>query len=184
MNQRMNERGLLLRLLRALGGLALVVLVALALVSGLVFVQGQRSEVQRVDVIVVLYPASAPSGHLNHAVELYRQGQAARLLLVGADAEEQQASLVSRGLPQAALFAIDASGSRTARVQAASNYALSNGLSSALLVSTPEHLLLDLKIAHDQGLEGHGAPLPTAAQELPDIMRASLDYWRYVLLGS
>ncbi|MEI7610790.1 MAG: RNA ligase family protein [Rhodospirillaceae bacterium] len=56
----------------------------------------------------------------------------------------------------------------------------SGGAQSLLVASAPADQLLSLKVAHDQGLRAYGAPTPTAVLDLLDVLRAALDYWRYV----
>jgi hypothetical protein len=77
----------------------------------------------------------------------------------------------------------DASASRAAHLRAAAELAYRENIQTVLIVSHPDQLLLDLKMAGDHGLDAYGAPLPGEARAVPGIVQASLDYWRYVLLG-
>jgi uncharacterized SAM-binding protein YcdF (DUF218 family) len=171
-----------LGIVRALVILVLLALLALGLVCVLVVVQGQRDEARRADAIVVLYPAVASREHLEHALNLYQEGHSARLVLAGEDIANVQAALVSQGIPEAALLAQEESGSRYAHLQGITQMLYAQGLSSVLLVDSPDRLLLDLKMARDMGLIAYGSPVPGDRPEMQEILRASLDYWQYVLL--
>lgn len=179
---RLHRQQVTLGIARAVAILALLALLAFGLVCVLVVVQGQRDEARRADAIVVLYPAVASRDHLEHALNLYQAGHAARLVLAGEDIATMQAALVSQGIPEAALLAQEASGSRYARLRSITELLYAQGLSSVLLIDSPDHLLLDLKMARDLGLTAYGSPVPGAEPEIQEVLRASLDYWQYVLL--
>ncbi|NJO05346.1 MAG: hypothetical protein HC876_07385 [Chloroflexaceae bacterium] len=174
----------LLRLLRAVLVVAAVVGLALLLVGGLVVVQGQRDDTRRADAIAGLYLASSPPAHLDQMIQLYRQGYAARLFLAGNNLDDAEALLVSRGLPAEVIFRPDEdSGGRFAAMQDIAALAAAEESRTILLVSPSDDLLLELKMSADTGLVAFGSPLPDTPLDLPDVLRSTLEYWRYVLVG-
>lgn len=170
-------------MLRTTGVLFLLMFVALVLVALLTVIQAKRDETQQVDAIVVLNTGSFPELTLNHALELYRRGYAARLLLTGTQVAEMHAILISQGVPEVALLVADESSQRTARMRKARTLAQAEGVNSVLLVGEPEQLLLDLKMAHDMGLNAYGAPDPDVPLDMQRVVQSSLDYWQYILMG-
>lgn len=176
----------LIHSLRTVTALVLLVLFAIGLVSGLIILQGQRDEARRVDAIVVLYPAGEARTYIDHGVKLYRLGHATRLVTIGAGSEDEALNLSREGLPEAAIFPIEQTDSRTNRLREAMDLLYEQGLQSALIVDEPSYLLLDLKVAGDLGIRAYGSPplLEDRAFDLQEPLQASLAYWRYILLGS
>jgi hypothetical protein len=171
---------------RALALVALLALLALALVAALVFWQGERDEVRRADAIVLLSASVQPDeAALDYALTLYRERQAP-LLVLAADEESDLYMLVQQsGFPTEDLLLAEvaAAAGEPAQLRAVAVLAAREGIQTVLLVSHPDQLLLCLKIAGDQELTAYGAPLPNQARTFPGIMQASLNYWRFVLLG-
>ncbi len=171
-------------ILRALALLALLIFLALALVAALVFWQGERDEVRRADALVLL--PSTPqlqSAAFNYAQTLYRQGQAPVLILAAAEDSELDIQARQADIPEEdVLFAEADAASRAAHLRAVAEIARREGIQSVLLVSHPDQLLVDLKIAGDAGLEAYGTPPPGSERAFPAMVQASLDYWHYVLL--
>lgn len=172
-------------ILRALALLALLTFLALALVVGLVYWQGERDEVRRAEALVLLPPTmQAYASSVDYAQTLYRRGQAPTLIVAAEEGSElhtlaQQSTIDDEDL----LLAEAAAESRAAHLRAVAEVANQEGIQTVLLVSHPDQLLLDLKIAGDVGLAAYGAPLPGSERTFPAMVQASLDYWRYVLLG-
>jgi uncharacterized SAM-binding protein YcdF (DUF218 family) len=172
-------------ILRALALLALLAGLALALVVALVYWQGERSEVRRVDALVLLpTTAQLQSAAFNYAQTLYRQGQAPVLILAAEEDSDLDTQARQANIPEEDVLLAEAeAASRAAYLRAVAELARGEGIQSVLLVSHPDQLLLDLKIAGDAGLEAYGAPPPGSERDFPTMVQASLDYWNYVLLG-
>ncbi|NJN65430.1 MAG: DUF218 domain-containing protein [Chloroflexaceae bacterium] len=176
-----------------------LVLAALVLVGELVVLQGQRDESRRVDALVVLC-AGVNDGDdgddgddditvcVNHALDRYRQGLASHLVLLeaaeGAAAQHLREALATHHLPAEALLTVGRSGHDQADMQHIAALLYQHGMNRVLLVDTPDALLRHLKMARDLGLVAYGAPLPNSrSPELRAVLRASLDYWSYVLFN-
>lgn len=171
------------RLLRGFAALLSIALVAVLLVSILIVVQSKRDEARPVDAIIVLHADRPERDIVEYALRLYWQRYARRLMLVGSDLATVRAELVDKGVPERTLLLAESTdGTRISMLQAA-DVAYQHQIQSVLIVTAPEELLLNLKIAHDQGLLAYGSP-PYTLQVYPlPLVQSSLNYWRYILLG-
>lgn len=152
------------------------VVVALLLVGGTairVWQLGRVDERQPVDMIVVLgaaqydgEPSPVFRARLQHALELYEEGVAPRILTVGGAAAgdaftEAQAGeqwLVENGVPGQALLPVDEGRDTYESFEAVAAVAEQRGWSSAVLVSDPWHSLRSRTMADDVGLDATTSP--------------------------
>lgn len=156
-----------------------------------VFFFGTRDEATRADAIVVLgaaqydgRPSPVLKGRLDHAITLYRDSMAARLILTGgvgvgdtvSEAEVGRRYVITQGVHPSAIL-IEKSGlSSVASMRAVSEVMSTNDLSSAILVSDPFHMLRLRLLAMGMGIDAHSSP----TRHSP-IVRGSPEEWRYVL---
>ncbi len=163
----------------ALWIVAVVALVQVVLAIA-VWWQGAHDDRQPADAILVLGAAQwngAPSpilrARLDHALTLYREGYAPRLLLTGGvgDGDEYSEAgvgaryLEAQGVPAEAILLEDHGRSSHESIRSAAGILANAGLSRVLLVSDPPHMLRILRIAQSAGLEAHGS----AAQNSPAV---------------
>jgi uncharacterized SAM-binding protein YcdF (DUF218 family) len=161
------------------------------------------SEIDRVDVIVVLgaaqyqgVPSPVLEGRLEHAVLLYRQGRAERVLVLGGgrpgdvstEAEAGRAYLIDHGLPPEAVVALPVGSTTLESLRAAAAWMRERGLTTAFLVSDPWHNLRIHRMARDLGIEGYvSATWRSAARSqrtrLEGYLREVFAYLAYRLLG-
>jgi uncharacterized SAM-binding protein YcdF (DUF218 family) len=152
------------------------VVVALLLVGGTairVWQLGRVDERQPVDMIVVLgaaqydgRPSPVFRARLQHALELYEEGVAPRIVTVGGAADgdaftEAQAGeqwLVENGVPGQALLPVDEGRDTYESFEAVAGVAEQRGWSSAVLVSDPWHSLRSRTMADDVGLDATTSP--------------------------
>ncbi|GAA4939349.1 uncharacterized SAM-binding protein YcdF (DUF218 family) [Actinomycetospora succinea] len=152
------------------------VVVALLLVGGTairVWQLGRVDERQPVDMIVVLgaaqydgRPSPVFRARLQHALELYEEGVAPRIITVGGAAAgdaftEAQAGeqwLVENGVPGQALLPVDEGRDTYESFEAVAAVADQRGWSSAVLVSDPWHSLRSRTMADDVGLDATTSP--------------------------
>ncbi|MFC5140655.1 YdcF family protein [Actinomycetospora rhizophila] len=152
------------------------VVVALLLVGGTAFrvwQLGRVDERQPVDMIVVLgaaqydgEPSPVFRARLQHALELYEEGVAPRIITVGGAAAgdaftEAQAGeqwLVENGVPGQALLPVDEGRDTYESFEAVAAVAEQRGWSSAVLVSDPWHSLRSRTMADDVGLDATTSP--------------------------
>lgn len=172
-----------LRLLRGIVALVIMALVAVILVSILIIVQSKRDEARPVDAIVILQADRAERDTVNYALRLYWQRYAPRLVLVGNDLATVRTELLSKGVPERTLLLAESADAHQTHMLQAADVAYQHQIQSVLIVNIPEELLLDLKIAHDQGLLAYGSPPYTLKVYPQPLLQSSLNYWRYILLG-
>ncbi|GAA4882951.1 YdcF family protein [Actinomycetospora straminea] len=152
------------------------IVVALLLVGGTavrVWQLGRVDERQPVDMIVVLgaaqydgRPSPVFRARLQHALELYEEGVAPRIVTVGGAAAgdaftEAQAGeqwLVENGVPGQALLPVDEGRDTYESFEAVAAVAEARGWRSAVLVSDPWHSLRSRTMADDVGLEATTSP--------------------------
>lgn len=152
------------------------VVVALLLVGGTAFrvwQLGRVDERQPVDMIVVLgaaqydgRPSPVFRARLQHALELYEEGVAPRIVTVGGAAAgdaftEAQAGeqwLVENGVPGQALMPVDEGRDTYESFEAVAAVAEQRGWESAVLVSDPWHSLRSRTMADDVGLDATTSP--------------------------
>lgn len=163
----------------------------------------EASRIDHVDVILVLgaaqyggRPSPVFQGRLDHAVLLYRQRFADRILVLGAgqpgdevtEAEAGADYLVSQGIPHAAVDPSPFGSTSFESLEAASEWMESEALDSAFLVSDPWHNLRIRRMARDLGIEGYvSATFQSAATSqgtrLAGYLRETFAYVFYRLAG-
>jgi uncharacterized SAM-binding protein YcdF (DUF218 family) len=161
------------------------------------------SDVQKADAIVVLGAAQyngTPSpdfqGRLDHALLLYRQGRAPRVLVLGSkqpgdrttEAASGGAYLTSHGVPPSAVVEIPVGHTSWESLQAAAAQMKRDGMSSAFLVSDPWHNARIKRMADDLGLEAFASATWTSAYEtrssrLGEYARETFAYLDYRIFG-
>jgi uncharacterized SAM-binding protein YcdF (DUF218 family) len=156
-----------------------------------VFSFGARDEATRADAIVVLgaaqydgRPSPVLKGRLDHAVALYRDSLAARMILTGgvgvgdtvSEAEVSRRYVIKQGVNPAAILIERGGLSSVASMRAVSDVMSANGLASAILVSDPFHMLRLRLMAAGMGIRARSSPTP-----LSPIDRGSPEEWRYIL---
>jgi vancomycin permeability regulator SanA len=166
------------------GVLALVLLVFILLIgaSGIIVWRAAHtddaSRVERADVIIVLgaaqydgTPSPVFQGRLDHALLLYQQGRADRVMVVGSKAPgdtttEAQAGrdyLVSKGVPPGAAIAEPVGRTTYESLVGAARYMQGHDMQSAFLVSDPWHNARIERMASDLGFQGYASATWTSA---------------------
>lgn len=183
------KRGWLL-LLAVTSSLALLWLSAVAAV----YLAGQKPELRRADAILVLgaaqyngRPSPVLRARLDHALHLYRERYAPRLIVTGgvgqgdtlSEGEVARRYAVEQGVPDSMIL-VDRLGATSAEsVEAAAGLMRENGLSTALLVSDSYHMLRLELLARMAGIRAYRAPTPSGP-----IDRDAGTHRRYVLRES
>lgn len=199
----------LVRRHRVLAGIAIVLLAVLVVVGASAITvwraahTDDASHVERVDVIIVLgaaqydgTPSPVFQGRLDHAVLLYRQGRADRVMVVGSKAPgdtttEAQAGrdyLVSQGIPAGAAFAEPVGRTTYESLVGAADYMRRHGMKSAFLVSDPWHNARIKRMASDLGFQGYASATWTSAARSEETrstgyVRETLAYLYYRVFG-
>jgi uncharacterized SAM-binding protein YcdF (DUF218 family) len=155
--------------------------IAVSLVAGItalrIWQQGDRDEQRPVDAIVVLgaaqydgRPSPVFAARLDHAVALWHAGLATAFVVTGGklpgdrttEAAVARRYAVERGVPEDAIFGEDEAHNTLTSLRTVATMMRAHGLSSAVLVSDPTHMLRVLRIADDLGIEAYGSPTPTS----------------------
>ena len=161
--------------------LAVVGSLAVTLVAGFatlrIWQQGARDEQRPVDVIVVLgaaqydgRPSPVFAARLDHAVALWDAGLAKAFVVTGGklpgdrttEAAVAREYALRRDVPAAAIFGEDEAHDTLASIRSVAAMMKARGLTSALFVSDPTHMLRVLRIAADLGIQAYGSPTPTS----------------------
>ena len=167
-----------------LTGVALVLLVVMTMVGASAITvwraahTDDASRVERADIIIVLgaaqyngTPSPVFQGRLDHAVLLFQQHRADRVMVVGGKAPgdsttEAQAGrdyLVSQGIPAAAALAEPVGRTTYESLIGAARYMRQHGMESAFLVSDPWHNARIKRMASDLGIQGYASATWTSA---------------------
>ena len=158
-----------------LGGVASVVLVGFTTFR--IWEQGQRDERPASDAIVVMgaaqydgTPSPILAARLDHAIELFQNGVAPRLIVTGGKAEGDQTTeaasgrdyAIAHGVPADAILAEDRSRTTIESIRGVATLMADAGLDRAVFVSDRSHMLRVLQMASDNGIQAYGSPTQTS----------------------
>jgi uncharacterized SAM-binding protein YcdF (DUF218 family) len=173
---------LLVALAFALGGCALTAYTTLR-----IWQVGQDDGRRHVDAIVVLgaaqyngRPSGALAARLDHAIALYKEGDAQYLITTGGnlpgdnytEAETGFNYAVARGVPRSALLTENTGRTTLESIEHVRAIFDARHLHTALFVSDRSHMLRVLRQAQDQGIDAWGSPTETS----PDDIEQDLFY--------
>jgi uncharacterized SAM-binding protein YcdF (DUF218 family) len=173
----------ILAILAALAG----ILVQTWSVARAIRIQSSVDEVQHSDVILVLgaaeyrgKPSPVLQARLNHALFLYHQQWAPRILTTGGaggdptftEAEVGRAYLSSHGIPSEAIITETEGASTVESTVAAAEIMRRMNLKSCIVVSDGYHIYRVKKMLESQGMQVYGSPRPT------QLHVASPEGWR------
>jgi uncharacterized SAM-binding protein YcdF (DUF218 family) len=157
--------------------------------------------VDHTDVIIVLgaaqyngTPSPVFAGRLEQAANLFDQGRAPRVLVVGSkepgdtdtEAQAGRSWLIGHGLPSTAVFADPQGNSTLTSLEGAAAFMHQRGLHTAFLVSDPWHNLRIKRMASDLGIKGYASATWHSAAEsegprLDGYLRETFAYLYYRL---
>lgn len=161
----------------------------LALLS--VFLFAARDEARPVDTIVVLgaaqydgRPSPVLRARLDHAIELYRADIAPRMILTGgvgvgdtvSEAEVGRRYAIRQGVAADAILLERGGLSSNASMRAVAELMRAHGLTSAVLVSDPFHMLRLRLLAASLGLQARASPTRSSPIDV-----GSPEGWRHIL---
>ena len=160
-------------LLRAVAGAVLVAALVVGGTGFRVWQVARTDDRSPADVVVVLgaaqydgRPSSILQARLDHAARLYRQGVAPMVVTVGGrragdtftEAQAGEQYLVTAGLPDDAVHAVDAGSDTLTSLRAVAGAAEEHGWRTAVIVSDPWHTLRARTMARDAGLSAWTSP--------------------------
>jgi uncharacterized SAM-binding protein YcdF (DUF218 family) len=148
--------------------------------------QGNQDDRAHADAIVVMgaaqydgRPSPVFAARLDHAIDLYHEGIAPYLIVTGGkqegdrttEAASARAYAMARDVPADAILAEDRSRTTLQSIRGVAALMQEHGLSTAVFVSDPSHMLRVLKMASDEGLTSHGSPTRTSPVDGDAIRR-------------
>ena len=148
--------------------------------------QGNRDERTPADAIVVMgaaqydgRPSPVFAARLDHAIDLFHDGVAPRLIVTGGKREGDRTTeaasarryAVEHGVPDEAILSEDASRTTLQSIRRVATLMHDRGMGSAVFVSDPSHMLRVLRMASDEGISGFGSPTRTSPLERDAVAR-------------
>jgi uncharacterized SAM-binding protein YcdF (DUF218 family) len=179
---------------RVVGAAVLLVGLTWGLLALTIFLFGRRDEAREADAIVVLgaaqydgRPSPVLRARLDHAVQLYDDGVAPRLIFTGgvgrgdtvSEAEVSRRYAMRAGVPDSAILLERAGLSSVESMAAVADLMREGGYDSAVLVSDPFHMLRLRLLASRHGFRAYSSPTRTS----PISSDPALE-WRHVLRES
>jgi uncharacterized SAM-binding protein YcdF (DUF218 family) len=161
-----------------IGGLTVIVVIGYATYR--IWDQGTRDERGPADAIVVMgaaqydgRPSPVFAARIDHAIELFRDGVAPRLIVTGGKQEGDRTTeaasarqyAIANGVPAEAILAEDQSRTTLESIRGVAALMADRDLASAVFVSDPSHMFRVLQMAGDAGIEAHGSPTTTSPVE-------------------
>ena len=152
-----------------------------------VWAEGQRDDSRPADAIVVMgaaqydgRPSPVFAARIEHAIDLFRDGVAPRLIVTGGkqegdrttEAASARAYAIARGVPPTAILFEDKSRTTLESIRALRSLMDQNDLKTAVFVSDRPHMLRVLRMAADEGITAYGSPTTTSPIEGDPLKRA------------
>jgi uncharacterized SAM-binding protein YcdF (DUF218 family) len=157
------------------GGLLVVVAAGAAALR--IWQHATTDEQRPSDAIVVLgaaqydgRPSPVFEARLEHAVQLWHGGIAKAFVVTGGklegdrttEAAVARAYAIEHGVPEDAIFGEDTAHNTLTSLRAVRDQLDKRGMTSAVFVSDPTHMLRVLRIADDLGIDAYGSPTTTS----------------------
>src|SRR5881397_3492836 len=145
-----------------------------------------RDEAQPADAIVVLgaaqyngRPSPVLKARLDHAYELYKQGNSKKVITTGSygpdpnfsEAHVSTQYLIQHGVSVANIITEQGSGSTYDSIQAAAGLMHAKGWTTALVVSDGFHLFRIKRMFQDNGILAYTSPAPNSPIEIASSQR-------------
>ncbi len=142
--------------------------------------QGGRDERRAADAIVVMgaaqydgRPSPLFAARLDHAIALYHEGFAPRIIVTGGKREGDRTTEADSGrryairhdVPEGAILAEDTSRTTLQSIRGVAALMDESRLRTAVFVSDPTHMLRVLRMAADVGIDAYGSPTRTSPLE-------------------
>jgi uncharacterized SAM-binding protein YcdF (DUF218 family) len=175
---------------QALARLVIAGLIAGTAVAGYaayrIWDQGNRDERLPTDAIVVMgaaqydgRPSPVFAARLDHAIDLFHEGVAPRLIVTGGKREGDRTTeaasariyAVQHDVPDEAIISEDQSRTTLQSIRGVAALMRDGGFESATFVSDPSHMFRVLRMASDEGITAYGSPTRTSPLERDTIRR-------------
>lgn len=161
----------LIAIIALIGMTALLLgMVAAALLAG-------RNEQRTADLALIATPRTLSPTLVDQIFNLHEQKLVEWIVLVGEGESELRATLIARGVAEAALV----EGPASTNLHSLSDLEILKRAQSILVITTPRFQLSTIKFMRDQGLRTYHVPMQGSTFNIRDLLEASLIYWRYAL---
>ena len=176
--------------MRAIARLFVAGLIAAVALAGYaayrIWDQGNRDERPSADVIVVMgaaqydgRPSPVFAARLDHAIDLYHEGVAPRLIVTGGKREGDRTTeaasariyAVQHDVPNEVILSEDQSRTTLQSIRGVAGLMRDAGFETAVFVSDPSHMLRVLQMASDEGIAAYGSPTRTSPLEHDAVRR-------------
>jgi uncharacterized SAM-binding protein YcdF (DUF218 family) len=152
-----------------------------------IWTEGGRDEARPASAIVVLgaaqyngRPSPVFAARLDHAIDLFERGYAPLLVVTGGkqtgdrwtEAEAARRYAIAKGVPASAIAQETKGRTTLESLDGVAALLARRGVSDAIFVSDPTHILRVLRIARDVGLTGYGSPTRTSPVDRDATSRA------------
>ena len=183
-----------MKVLRILAVLAGLVLAGWLFVLASVYLYGRRDDARKADAVVVLgaaqydgRPSPVLRARLDHAIRLYHDGIAPRMITTGgvgpgdtvSEAVVGRRYAIRHGVPSEVILTERSGLGTTESLAAVARLMRDSKMKSAVLVSDPFHMLRLRLLAARFGIEAHSSPTRTSP-----ISRNADEEWRHVVRES
>ena len=113
------------------------------------------------------------AARLDHAIDLYHEGVAPRLIVTGGKREGDRTTeaasareyMLRHDVPEDAILTEDTSRTTLQSIRGVEALMQGSGLRTAVFVSDPTHMLRVLRMAADEGIDAYGSPTRTSPLE-------------------
>lgn len=182
------------RIARLAAGLGAGLIAVWIVTTALILLAGATPVLRSADAILVLgaaqyngRPSPVLKARVDHALDLYRQGFAPRIVFTGgvgegdtlSEGEVARRYAIERGVPDSVILVERQGATSAASVDAAAVLMRATGLRSALIVSDSYHMLRLELLARRAGIRPFRAPAPESPIDLD-----RMTHMRYVLRES
>jgi hypothetical protein len=175
----------LLRSVRRVAAAILLGLAVLAGMGGAVVAQAGREETTRADTAIVMLDGreDGQAARIDRTVRLYLDGRISRIVLAGRETTMAHDSLLARGVLPDKLADVRQP-NQIAQISAVRQVVQESRATDVMLIAEPIETLRLLKIARDQDLEFHSAPVGANTAINPrDIVDEVGRYLAYCFVG-
>ena len=175
----------LLRSARRVAGAILLGLLVLAGMGAAVVAQAGREETTRAETVVLMLdgPEDDQAARVDWTVRLYLDGRISRVVLAGSETLPAHDVLVARGVLQDKLAEVRMP-TQIDQISAIGRVLQESRMTDVMLIAEAVETLRLLKIARDQGLDLHSAPVGAdSAISLRDVVDEVGRYLAYCFVG-
>ncbi len=175
----------LLRSARRVAGAILLGSLVLAGMGSAVVAQAGREETTHAETVVLMLDGAEDdqAARVNRTVRLYLDGRISRIVLAGSETRPAHDALVARGVLQDKLAEVRVP-TQIDQITAVRQVVQESRMTDVMLIAEPVETLRLLKIARDQGLDFHSAPVGAdSAISLRDVVDEVGRYLAYCFVG-